>query len=163
MALSMANAGLLGPIPDSLGRLGNLSVLSLQGNQLSGAIPEGLGKLEHMYHMDLSRNRLSGEIPFTPAFVQKLGGNLDLSNNTGLCASASSASSGSASAASDSGNGNGNGNEEEEARKLGLAVCPRSAMPHSSSSASVFRRASLVCVFVTCHCLFLHLNRRDLT
>ncbi|KAI5066607.1 hypothetical protein GOP47_0019231 [Adiantum capillus-veneris] len=85
MALSLSNSGYYGVIPDAYGELKNLTVLSLERNYLTGSIPSGLGKLFHIYQLNLSLNNLSGAIPFTQDFVQKLGRNLDLSGNTGLC------------------------------------------------------------------------------
>ncbi|MCO5552756.1 hypothetical protein L7F22_006273 [Adiantum nelumboides] len=85
MALSLSNSGYFGAIPDAFSDLNNLTVLSIERNFLTGIIPSGLGKLSHLYQLNLSLNNLSGAIPFTQEFVQKLGRNLDLSGNTGLC------------------------------------------------------------------------------
>ena len=64
-----------GEIPPELGRLSNLKVLVLDGNQLTGEIPPELGRLSNLNLLDLYGNQLSGEIP------PELGG---LSNLTGL-------------------------------------------------------------------------------
>ncbi|MCO5553944.1 hypothetical protein L7F22_007470 [Adiantum nelumboides] len=85
MALSLSNSGYFGHIPESLGNLANLSVLSLDRNNLSGPIPQCLAELPHIYSLNLSQNCLSGPVPFTPAFVSRLGRNLDLQGNSGLC------------------------------------------------------------------------------
>ena len=66
---------LSGEIPEELGDLSNLAVLSLSDNRLSGEIPEELGDLSNLTGLSLFKNRLSGEIP------EELG---DLSNLTGL-------------------------------------------------------------------------------
>jgi hypothetical protein len=38
-----------------------------------------------MYHLNLSNNALGGAVPFDGAFLRRLGRNLDLSGNSGLC------------------------------------------------------------------------------
>lgn len=83
--LRLANSGYSGSIPPSLSQLKNLSTLSLQNNRLRGEIPAGFGSLSHIYHMNLSRNLLNGVVPFNATFLQRLGRNLDLSENPGLC------------------------------------------------------------------------------
>ncbi|MCO5575446.1 hypothetical protein L7F22_029247 [Adiantum nelumboides] len=85
MALSLSNSGYFGHIPESLGNSANLSVLLLDRNNLSGSIPQCLAELPHIYSLNLSQNCLSGPVPFTPAFVHRLGRNLDLQGNSGLC------------------------------------------------------------------------------
>jgi Leucine-rich repeat (LRR) protein len=83
--LRLANSGYSGSIPVSFTRLTNLSTLSLENNKLTGQIPVGLTNLGKMYHLNLSRNMLNGVVPFTAGFVKRLGRNLDLSGNNGLC------------------------------------------------------------------------------
>nr|DAD37705.1 TPA_asm: hypothetical protein HUJ06_008346 [Nelumbo nucifera] len=83
--LRLANSGYSGNIPQSFSQLLNLSTLSLQNNRLIGEIPVGLTGLSHIYHLNLSRNKLSGVVPFDPLFLKRLGRNLDLSGNPGLC------------------------------------------------------------------------------
>lgn len=83
--LRLANSGYSGSIPISFTWLTNLSTLSLENNKLTGEIPVGLSNLGKMYHLNLSRNMLNGVVPFTAGFVKRLGRNLDLSGNTGLC------------------------------------------------------------------------------
>lgn len=85
MALSLSNSGYFGTIPSAYSELDNLTVMSLDRNNLSGSIPSGLGQLPHIYQLNLSLNNLSGAIPFTQEFVKKLGRNLDVSGNKGLC------------------------------------------------------------------------------
>ncbi|RWR96257.1 protein TOO MANY MOUTHS [Cinnamomum micranthum f. kanehirae] len=83
--LRLANSGYSGVIPESFSQLRNLSTLSLQNNNLTGEIPVGLKNLSHIYHLNLSRNMLGGVVPFDAGFLNRLGRNLDLSGNPGLC------------------------------------------------------------------------------
>ncbi|KAF3444948.1 hypothetical protein FNV43_RR14641 [Rhamnella rubrinervis] len=87
--LRLADSGYSGTIPESFSQLKNLSTLSLQNNRLSGEIPTGFGGLSHIYHLNLSRNFLNGVVPFNSSFLKRLGRNLDLSGNPGLCLSPS--------------------------------------------------------------------------
>ncbi|KAM1512900.1 hypothetical protein ACFX1Z_024399 [Malus domestica] len=89
--LRLADSGYSGTIPESFSQLKNLSTLSLQDNRLTGEIPVGFGSLSHIYHMNLSRNMLGGVVPFNASFLKRLGRNLDLSGNPGLCVSSSEA------------------------------------------------------------------------
>lgn len=89
--LGLADSGYLGTIPESFSQLKNLSTLSLQNNRLTGEIPVGFGSLSHIYHLNLSRNMLGGVVPFNSSFFSRLGRNLDLSGNPGLCLSPSEA------------------------------------------------------------------------
>lgn len=89
--LRLANSGYSGTIPPTFSQLKNLSTLSLQNNRLTGEIPVGFGSLLHIYHLNLSRNFLDGVVPFNSSFVNRLGANLDLSGNPGLCLSPSEA------------------------------------------------------------------------
>ncbi|KAL4588188.1 hypothetical protein LXL04_001070 [Taraxacum kok-saghyz] len=74
----LSNCGLIGPIPESIGRLRYLEVLDLSGNQLTGpnfskpniidnhlngSIPESIGNLVSLTDLDLSSNRFKGPIP----------------------------------------------------------------------------------------------------
>ncbi|KAH7533760.1 hypothetical protein FEM48_Zijuj04G0165900 [Ziziphus jujuba var. spinosa] len=83
--LRLAYSGYSGKIPESFSQLKNLSTLSLQNNNLSGEIPVAFGGLAHIYHLNLSRNFLDGVVPFNSSFLKRLGRNLDLSGNPGLC------------------------------------------------------------------------------
>ncbi|KAJ4836832.1 hypothetical protein Tsubulata_032122 [Turnera subulata] len=89
--LRLANSGYRGAIPPSFSLLMNLSTLSLQNNRLTGDIPVGFGGLSHIYHLNLSGNLLGGVVPFNASFLKRLGRNLDLSGNPGLCLSPSEA------------------------------------------------------------------------
>ncbi|KAI3457090.1 hypothetical protein Pfo_013753 [Paulownia fortunei] len=83
--LRLSNSGYSGTIPSAYSQLMNLSSLSLQNNRLSGQIPAGFANLSHIYHLNLSRNFLDGVVPFNSSFLKRLGRNLDLSGNPGLC------------------------------------------------------------------------------
>ncbi|XP_052622647.1 receptor-like protein 46 [Lactuca sativa] len=52
-----------GTIPEALGRLTNLRVLSVWNSSLTGPIPESLGRLRYLEELYLSDNRLIGPIP----------------------------------------------------------------------------------------------------
>ncbi|EYU31618.1 hypothetical protein MIMGU_mgv1a024579mg, partial [Erythranthe guttata] len=103
--LRLSNSGYWGKIPPEYSQLVNLSSLSLQNNRLSGEIPAGFAGLSRIYHMNLSRNLLDGVVPFNSSFLRRLGRNLDLSGNAGLCLTPSAA----AAAAEDDGGGGGVG------------------------------------------------------
>ena len=62
-SLSLADQGLVGPIPRELGRMMALEHLDLSGNALIGPIPPSLSSLQLLVHLDLSGNRLAGPIP----------------------------------------------------------------------------------------------------
>ncbi|OMO60870.1 hypothetical protein COLO4_33708 [Corchorus olitorius] len=89
--LRLANSGYSGIIPPSLSLLMNLTTLSLQNNRLTGEIPMSFSSFSHIYHLNLSRNLLDGVVPFNASFLKRLGRNLDLSGNPGLCLSSSEA------------------------------------------------------------------------
>ncbi|KAL6536116.1 hypothetical protein OROHE_012960 [Orobanche hederae] len=87
--LRLSNSGYSGTIPSEYSQLMKLSSLSLQNNRLSGHIPSGFANLSHIFHMNLSRNFLDGVVPFDSGFLKRLGRNLDLRGNPGLCLSPS--------------------------------------------------------------------------
>ncbi|KAJ6769411.1 hypothetical protein OIU74_022963 [Salix koriyanagi] len=89
--LRLANSCYSGMIPPSFSLLVNLSTLSLQNNRLTGKIPEGFSSLSRIYHLNLSGNLLGGVVPFNASFMKRLGRNLDLRGNPGLCLSTSEA------------------------------------------------------------------------
>jgi Leucine-rich repeat (LRR) protein len=55
--------GLTGPIPESIGNLGNLEDIRMQGNALTGPIPESMADLNGLELLNLSANQLTGTIP----------------------------------------------------------------------------------------------------
>ncbi|XP_068642007.1 receptor like protein 29-like [Aristolochia californica] len=100
--IRLANSGYFGVVPASFSQLLNLTTLSLENNSLTGEIPTGLNSLSKIYHLNLSRNMLVGVVPFDSGFLKRLGRNLDLSGNTGLCL---------------------NGSEVLESAKFGIGLC----------------------------------------
>ena len=69
-----------GEIPEELGSLTKLEILSLRSNQLTGEIPAQLGNLTNLRALSLRDNELTGEIPsalstLTNLQVLALGGN----------------------------------------------------------------------------------------
>ena len=62
-ALSLANSGLTGGVPSSLGSLAALAVLDLSSNGLTGSIPSSLGNLTALQILILEKNQLTGSIP----------------------------------------------------------------------------------------------------
>ena len=57
------NAGLVGVIPWSFGRLSSLRVLDLRGNELQGNIPSSMTSLHQLETLDLRDNGLVGYLP----------------------------------------------------------------------------------------------------
>ncbi|KAF5946817.1 hypothetical protein HYC85_017045, partial [Camellia sinensis] len=59
----LISCGFSGPIPETIGSLQQLSILSLSSNSFSGPIPPSMGNLFNLYWLDLTGNKLSGAIP----------------------------------------------------------------------------------------------------
>ncbi len=59
----IGGGGITGQIPLGVASLSNLEVLHLGGNKLNGAIPSGLGNLSKLRTLNLSKNELTGQIP----------------------------------------------------------------------------------------------------
>ncbi|CDP21319.1 unnamed protein product, partial [Coffea canephora] len=55
--------GIKGSIPDGIGNLSSLIVLSLEGNHLSGPVPSTMEYLQNLQVLSLSANQLCGSIP----------------------------------------------------------------------------------------------------
>ncbi|CAA6665687.1 unnamed protein product [Spirodela intermedia] len=114
--VALSSNKLKGPLPAGLPKLGNLQYFIMDDNPMAielpsqlgdllpagqphhplpaeqpphGVHPPGLGDLRRMYHLNLSRNMLRGVVPFDAAFLRRLGRNLDLSENAGLCVNSS--------------------------------------------------------------------------
>ncbi|KAJ0763864.1 putative non-specific serine/threonine protein kinase [Helianthus annuus] len=66
-----------GSIPESVGKLNNLRVLSLRLNNFTGSIPKSLERLRSLEALDLSDNKLTGSVPTFLGNLTKL----DLSHN----------------------------------------------------------------------------------
>ncbi|XP_024179816.1 probable LRR receptor-like serine/threonine-protein kinase At3g47570 isoform X2 [Rosa chinensis] len=61
--LSLADNQFSGPIPSSMGRLHNLQVLAMSNNTLQGHIPDELCQLGNLFELSLGGNQLSGSVP----------------------------------------------------------------------------------------------------
>ncbi|KAJ6850923.1 protein TOO MANY MOUTHS-like [Iris pallida] len=83
--LVLSNMGLNGPIPECIAELASLRVLHLDGNALNSSIPAGIGKLDKLSELRLENNLLTGMIPLGKEMIWKMGRNLKVDNNTGLC------------------------------------------------------------------------------
>ncbi|GFQ03475.1 LRR receptor-like serine/threonine-protein kinase fls2 [Phtheirospermum japonicum] len=70
--LQIFNCNLRGRIPEEIGNLTNLVLLSLNGIHLTGSFPKSLSNLQKLQGLVLSSNRLSGVIPDTICHLQKL-------------------------------------------------------------------------------------------
>jgi Leucine-rich repeat (LRR) protein len=90
--LDLSSCGFVGGIPGSLRRLESLRFLSVSDNRLSGGIPGSLASLPVIFTLNLDGNELSGPVPFEAGFVRRMGRNLQLKANAGLCYSSQLAS-----------------------------------------------------------------------
>jgi hypothetical protein len=72
--------------------LESLRFLSVSDNRLSGGIPGSLASLPVIFTLNLDGNELSGPVPFEAGFVRRMGRNLQLKANAGLCYSSQLAS-----------------------------------------------------------------------
>ncbi|KAF5952090.1 hypothetical protein HYC85_010034 [Camellia sinensis] len=59
----LVGCGFSGLIPDTIGSLQQLRILSLNSNSFIGPIPPSIGNLSNLYWLDLADNKLSGTIP----------------------------------------------------------------------------------------------------
>eukprot|EP00727_Mastigamoeba_balamuthi_P012868 m51a1_g8203 putative leucine-rich repeat-containing protein (1951) ;mRNA; f:32454-43889 len=78
--LWLNGAGLTGTLPDSIARLTRLTYLDLTNNTLGGTIPSDIGTLASLRDLYLQGNRLSGTIPSSLTSITSLR-SLDLGNN----------------------------------------------------------------------------------
>ncbi|BBN18232.1 hypothetical protein MPTK1_8g00840 [Marchantia polymorpha subsp. ruderalis] len=77
----LKTGGLTGSLPSNLGKLKNLTELSLVGNKFTGSIPTSLGNLSNLITLRLSYNRLHGKVPWSELSKLKSLEWLDLSTN----------------------------------------------------------------------------------
>ncbi|TVU01805.1 hypothetical protein EJB05_52727, partial [Eragrostis curvula] len=70
----------IGHVPYELGRLHNLTELSLRYNGINGSIPASIGNITGLQSLDLSNNQIAGFIPASIGNLTRLK-SLDLSNN----------------------------------------------------------------------------------
>ncbi|XP_074275518.1 polygalacturonase inhibitor-like [Silene latifolia] len=64
-AIVILGTNIGGPIPNFLGRLTNLVELNLASNKHTGPIPDFLGRLKSLTSLDLGDNQLTGHIPYS--------------------------------------------------------------------------------------------------
>ncbi|CAL5022623.1 unnamed protein product [Urochloa decumbens] len=81
--LDLNDNKLSGPIPPSIGTLGELTKLDLSSNSISGPIPPSIGNLTGLTYLDLSQNYqfLNGHLPSTLGMLHNLE-KLDLCRNS---------------------------------------------------------------------------------
>ncbi len=79
-AINFAGNKINGNLPDSLVNLSNLRFLGLQNNQLTGNIPDWIGQLHSLELLVLPQNQFTGEIPESLTNLKSLW-NLALSSN----------------------------------------------------------------------------------
>jgi Leucine-rich repeat (LRR) protein len=63
--LSMMNNSIKGSLPTSIGEISTLKKLELANNHISGSIPSEFSQLHNLISLNLRENNLSGSIPFT--------------------------------------------------------------------------------------------------
>ncbi|XP_059658313.1 putative receptor-like protein kinase At3g47110 [Cornus florida] len=61
-----------GSIPQGIGNLINLELLSLNQNMLTGSIPESIGQLSNLTEFYISENNISGKIPTSIGNISRL-------------------------------------------------------------------------------------------
>nr|POF27342.1 putative leucine-rich repeat receptor-like protein kinase [Quercus suber] len=59
--------GFSGLIPDTIGNLKLLTILSLNNNSFNGPIPASIGSLSQLFWLDLANNQLEGHLPVSNA------------------------------------------------------------------------------------------------
>jgi len=60
---SLSSNAIHGNIPDGIGNLANLALISLEGNHLTSSLPDALGRLKNLRELYLNVNKFSGRIP----------------------------------------------------------------------------------------------------
>lgn len=83
--LDLSTCDLDGGIPSELQLLKELRYLSVSRNKLTGEIPKELASLPVIFTLNLDGNLLSGRVPFAASFVERMGRNLVVKENPGLC------------------------------------------------------------------------------
>lgn len=78
--LDIRSCSIVGPIPQSIGNLTNLTSLFLSDNSLTGIVPSSLGQLASLSTLDISQNSLTGSLPSTFESLKNLS-YLDISSN----------------------------------------------------------------------------------
>ncbi|MED6114461.1 hypothetical protein PIB30_080429 [Stylosanthes scabra] len=61
--LNLSHTNFSGPIPESIGKLNQISTLDLSNCQFNGTVPNSMSNLIHLVHLDLSFNNLAGPLP----------------------------------------------------------------------------------------------------
>lgn len=62
LGLDLSNTNLTGPMPQQVGNLINLGLLSVSNNRLSGGLPAGLGQCVQLLSLHMEHNMFSGNI-----------------------------------------------------------------------------------------------------
>ena len=60
--LDLSSNNIIGPIPNKINRLKQLTLFSLENNFITGIIPSGLFNLQSLEHISLSNNTISGKV-----------------------------------------------------------------------------------------------------
>nr|XP_027109472.1 probable LRR receptor-like serine/threonine-protein kinase At3g47570 [Coffea arabica] len=80
MILSLYGNHLSGPVPSTMEYLQNLQALGLSANQLGGSIPDCICKLKRLYQIDLGQNQFRGSMPSCLNNISSLG-DIDFAGN----------------------------------------------------------------------------------
>ncbi|XP_023747848.2 receptor-like protein 47 [Lactuca sativa] len=78
--LDLSRNMLSGKIPNCMGNLQGLVIMSISSNQLSGAIPSSIALISSLFWLNLNKNNFTGEVPPELGNLQGLGV-LDLGDN----------------------------------------------------------------------------------
>ncbi|XP_042754885.2 receptor-like protein EIX2 [Lactuca sativa] len=78
--LDLSRNMLSGKIPNCVGNLQGLTIMSISSNQLSGAIPSSIALISSLFWLNLNKNNFTGEVPPELGNLQGLGV-LDLGDN----------------------------------------------------------------------------------
>ncbi|MED6156142.1 hypothetical protein PIB30_011872 [Stylosanthes scabra] len=61
--LNLSHTNFSEPIPESIGKLNQISTLDLSNCQFNGTLPNSMSNLIHLVHLDLSFNNFAGSLP----------------------------------------------------------------------------------------------------